>query len=514
MSDFSPTTGSLSYSALLLPAKVKDTFGVGLGKSRDTAYGFQYVSEQQTGAQAAYGSYSVYMGDNIAMFGNPEQNYVEIYSNPSGLINPTFNKTHYLSGTGNILASKAQLGESLTSNGRYLAVGAPGYFDQRISGGRVYIFGVDNTYGIGVSGLNSWGLSMTLTGAYESGAEFGKSLDILTNFPSDTLGVGAPKENLEHGAAYIFNLQGVLQKKLDPPINQSGQYGRNIKMVNSELLFDQIGVAEYTSQKTGEVHIYQSTRYSATNPNEWGLLQTLRSPESESGDFFGSSMGSSLDYFIIGSPREDNGKGRVYVYDYDETSNLWNHYQTIQPTDLKNDNKFGKTLSFDGVNLTVGSNFNSGCVHLYQTLGKYFTGVSLVSGASPIPSGAFGGDEMGSHGVSVNLNNLLVGSASGTSFYFYYTGGAQTAPAYECLSISGISGKIIDNDGNYVFGYNSGEKIEISGNVFPEYHNYYINNVLVNTNCSRYPGLGYTGAIDSITLSSDKFISYVLRVNG
>ena len=116
--------------------------------------------------------------------------------------------------------------------------------------------------------------------------------------------------------------------------------------------------------------------------------------------------------------------------------------------------------------------------------------------------------------MAVDWNKMIVGAAEDSSFYFYYTGSGQISSQYDCLSISGISGKIIDNDGNYVFSYNSGEKINISGNVFENYHNYYINDVLANTNCSRYPGLGSTGAISSITLEGTGNLSnWIVRVN-
>ena len=491
MGNFTPTTGHLSYSALLLPKTTTGSFSLGMEKTRQVGAGFKYIQLQQTGSSVgfgqSYGAYSVEIINENSFFANPEENYVAIYGNLSGNDSPHFTLSNYISGTGSILSSKARFGDAIAVNSNFLIVGAPYYADNSISGGQVYIFQRANTYGLGVSGENNWGLYKGLTGT-QSGNDtstiasgLGTSVDILTTTPADRIAVGAPLENASHGAVYIFSTEGGLQNKLTPPVAQSGHYGQNVKLINSMELFDNLGVGEYTATKTGEVHIYQSTKNSATSLNTgfnaWGLLQTLTSPNAESGDFFGCSLGSNNEYFIIGSPCESSGRGCVYIYNYSEDYNLWKPYQSLQPTNLANDNKFGKSLAFDGTTLAIGSNFNSGCVHIYQEPSEQegFEQISLVSGLSPIPSGAFGGNETGAHGIAIDDNKMVVGTSQGSDFYFYYTGSGLESPFYECFSISGISGKIIDNDGNYVFGYNISEKIKISGNVFPDYHNYHIN---------------------------------------
>lgn len=71
------------------------------------------------------------------------------------------------------------------------------------------------------------------------------------------------------------------------------------------------------------------------------------------------------------------------------------------------------------------------------------------------------------------------------SFSFGFTSGESVV-----LSFSGINGKLYDNDGNFVFSYIPGQRntFEIYGNVFNEYHNYSINRVPVNLNCSKVAG--------------------------
>lgn len=516
MSDFSTITGDLSYSITLKPKDALGSFGFGLSREAESDLGFENSILRQTGSRTGYGANSVGMADGIVFLANPKQNTVNIYTNVSGISTPVLEETHYITGTGNILPSQAQFGYSIANTESYLVVGAPFYYDNQTSGGKAYIFTRTNTYGEGFSGFNSWGLSSAITGKKIPKSEFGKSVDALSTPSTTLIAVGAPWQNQGDGAAYIFYAGGEFQTTLSPPTAQSGHYGENVKLIRSEELFDELGVAEYSDTTTGEVHIYQSTKDSATIPYRWGVNQTLTSPGGTSGDFFGSSIASDDANLIVASPREDNNKGRVYAYKFNESSNLWYIDQTIQPTYILEDQKFGKSIGFNGTTLGIGSNFNSGCVHLYEpnSAGK-FQEIKLLSGDPPIPSGAFGGNETGAKGIVLHNDLLTVGTSEWTTFYLYETGSGALSPAYECFSISGISGKIIDTDNNYVFGYRSGEKITISGNVFSTYHNYYIDDVLVNSNCSRYEGLGNTGAINSFTLAGTGDLNlWTIRVNG
>ena len=64
------------------------------------------------------------------------------------------------------------------------------------------------------------------------------------------------------------------------------------------------------------------------------------------------------------------------------------------------------------------------------------------------------------------------------------------------LALSGQSGKLYDNEKNYIFSYDSETELKIDGNIFPDYHNYSIYNVPINLDCARR-----TGKIDSVFAS-------------
>lgn len=61
--------------------------------------------------------------------------------------------------------------------------------------------------------------------------------------------------------------------------------------------------------------------------------------------------------------------------------------------------------------------------------------------------------------------------------------------------------KLYDNDLNFVHHF-SGEEFEIYGNVFHDYHNYSIDRVPVNLNCSKVNQLNSANYIDGIYYSS------------
>jgi len=74
----------------------------------------------------------------------------------------------------------------------------------------------------------------------------------------------------------------------------------------------------------------------------------------------------------------------------------------------------------------------------------------------------------------------------------------------EVLRFSSKNGKVYDNEGNFIYSFNLAidEPFEIYGNVFADYHNYSINRIPFNFNCSRETGL----IIDSFFYNQEDFI--------
>lgn len=72
---------------------------------------------------------------------------------------------------------------------------------------------------------------------------------------------------------------------------------------------------------------------------------------------------------------------------------------------------------------------------------------------------------------------------------------------------SGVSGKLFDNDDNYIHSYYAGNPLVISGNAFTGKHNIFVNGVAKNLNCSRQ-----SGAISGVLITTDNFSSIELII--
>ena len=56
------------------------------------------------------------------------------------------------------------------------------------------------------------------------------------------------------------------------------------------------------------------------------------------------------------------------------------------------------------------------------------------------------------------------------------------------VSLSGESGKLFDQDANFIHSYISSAPVSVSGNVFPTYQNIFVNQIPKNLDCSRKTG--------------------------
>jgi len=125
-------------------------------------------------------------------------------------------------------------------------------------------------------------------------------------------------------------------------------------------------------------------------------------------------------------------------------------------------------------------------------------------------------DKAGYIGYSLIVSPTL--EAPGQKFYFAFgnSGVDPAAPGLgtvnemtgmHFLALSGESGKLYDNEGNYMYGYGNQSELKIDGNIFPEYHNYSIFTAPVNLDCSRR-----TGEINSVFVEGVKQNNFSLEL--
>lgn len=201
---------------------------------------------------------------------------------------------------------------ALSANGRYLAVGAPGYSGSNGNIGSVYVFARQGT---------SWQQQALLqSGAPQQGDRFGISLAL--SGEGDTLAVGAPGEGNPLSGA--------------PPLPAGGT-----------------------------VHVFTRTG------EHWGLQQAVNALHADQGDRFGERVALSADGndLAVGAPNEagdantingpdnDNLRGSGAAYVFARAGGAWTQQAYVKASHPDAFDNFGRTiaLSADGQTLAVGA---------------------------------------------------------------------------------------------------------------------------------------------------------------
>ena len=486
MSSFSSQTGNMAYYVSIIPATTTGSFDFGFERgasSIDSLSGVK-LNEVITGETSL--SYSLSATYQYVAVGNPESGRVGIYKQSEQP--ETWVKREIVTGA-TYSGTSVRFGERVAIDDERLLVGAPNAMIEDVSGrGAILVFDDWNSGQIGGATGSTWGQTAIVTGRSISGSAFGSSVDLTSAF---FLPVGAPLQDNNSGAVYLFDADTLnpITELVVPDEITTNQFGGNVKILEAAGV-GAVGVGAY-NECSGSIYIYQQTAGVG-----WGKIQTIRAPVPASGDLFGATMDTDGSTLVVGSPHYNisDKSGATYIYDYSSSLNQWELTQQLAPDNLQANDKFGKNVSIEGNYILAASNSQSGSVYIFEKRGAW-NQINQVSGSGVLTSGSFGGDGTGARNLTMSEGNFLVGTSNDDKFYYFITG-EVTGGASSRISFTGISGKFFDNDGNFVSSYLSGEQLSVSGNIFSGYHNYFINTVLTNSNCSRV-----TGDIDSFYIS-------------
>jgi hypothetical protein len=195
--------------------------------------------------------------------------------------------------------------------GEMIVVGAQG----EGSGGAAYIF--NRLQG----GVDNWGLVKTLSAAVTSGACFGHAVDVW----GDVIAVSAYLDDSgasNRGKGFVFHrMQGGadnwgLVSHISPDVSHSDAYFGQSLAVWGDVIVVGANGAIGPAQDAGAAYVFQRH---AGGVDGWGLLQTLRADDAETGDGFGVSVAISGDVIVSGAHTEDEGgadAGAAYIYQY------------------------------------------------------------------------------------------------------------------------------------------------------------------------------------------------------
>jgi hypothetical protein len=366
---------------------------------------------------------------------------------------------------------------SVGISGNYAIVGAPQEDDAGGSGsGKVYIFNVttgallhtlDNPNAYGTSQGDQFGAALRISGNYAI---------VGVRFEDD-----AGDNATESGKVYIFNVTtGALLHTLNNPNTYGTRYDDffggavaidgNLAIVGTSQEDDAGGIG------SGKAYIFDVTTglrvHTLHNPNAYGTSAY---------DEFGTAVGISGNYAIVGAPQEDNAgsgndsgteSGKAYIFNVTDGSlvhtlnnpNRSGLYNNHIPTGYSEYDYFGTTVGISGnyaiVSATIesGQNANdqSGKVYIFDVT----TGALLHALNNPNAFGTHDGDRFGG-AVAISGNYIIVGVYNEDD-----AGGTESGKAYIFDVTTGALVHTLNNPNPYGTSANDyfGITVGISGN--------------------------------------------------
>lgn len=242
-----------------------------------------------------------------------------------------------------------------------------------------------------------------LVGDREQRAEFGTS----TTINSQYLAVGASRENIAAGAAYVFKKTEAgwdfHQKFISPDVAEMAEFGGAMKMGDNFLAIASGRADIGDALRAGAIYLYDLTDGSfvfnsklvasdysddsllGANPtcidisgntlvagapgtndwagavyvfqkiNEnWTEVQKVTAPELLEYSNFGIGVSVSGNTLIVGASGENNGKGAVYVYEKN-ANGFWEFQQKLESSTPQTNSYFGNSLHIHENQFVVGA---------------------------------------------------------------------------------------------------------------------------------------------------------------
>lgn len=254
--------------------------------------------------------------------------------------------------------------------------------------------------------IDPWAQESIIKPADVAGSDqFGYSISM----SGDKLAVGARYDDdsgSNAGAVYTFQWNGsawveVIKLK---PAGTSDEFGWSVSMSGDKLAVgaykdDPKGFnsgAVYTFQWNGTTWVQGSTLI----PNDLGLS-----------DNFGYSVSMSGDHLAVGSRNDDDivsNAGAVYTFKWDGSA--WVQGDKLTPSETKNGDNFGESVSISGDKLAVGARYdddiasNTGAVYTFK-----WNGTNWIQGDLLTPNELVQADQFG-YSVSMSGDHLVVGA--------------------------------------------------------------------------------------------------------
>ncbi len=239
-----------------------------------------------------------------------------------------------------------RLGWSVAVTSNKVIAGAPYYTGGHTNQGRVIVYTKN-----GIWAQDDFVLA---NDGDTTGDRFGSSVDIYDAL----IIVGAPYHDgtyTDEGKIYIFEESGVTWNKQGVPeftnLTQDNHFGHAVSIYGDHGFGGAPGGNAFTG-----IYVNQGGSWS-------------KSQLAAMGDSFGSGVGVSQDYAVIGAEAEDSNKGVAYIYAWEDST--WSLYQDpLRAGDGQADDYFGCAVAINGDYLVVGAKdhgaSDEGAVYIYH----------------------------------------------------------------------------------------------------------------------------------------------------
>lgn len=335
------------------------------------------ISDEQSGER--FGT-SVAVAGDLIVVGSPgfggNQGRVRYFEYDSG--SEDWDYESELTLDSGSLVSGSNFGESVSTSGEYIIVGAPGDIN---TVGRVYVFELDG---------NDWEeqTDTILTG--RAGNMFGKTVAFNMVSVRPEFLVSAPEENSQAGESSVYQLENndwipfQLASSLEgDALGANDGFGSAIAIEGNRLLIGAPGddssannangsiAADDDETDSGAVYVFEREN----ETDDWEFVQFLKASR-DSGLGFGSSVALSASMVVVGAPFEDgdsnevspiseaddspsgeNDSGAVFVFEVNGSgdSASWSTEVYGKADNVDSGDEFGSAVAFYGEYLFVAA---------------------------------------------------------------------------------------------------------------------------------------------------------------
>jgi cyclophilin family peptidyl-prolyl cis-trans isomerase len=239
--------------------------------------------------------------------------------------------------------------------------------------------------------------------------------------------IGAPKDDSQKGAAYIFeynNGNWTQQAKLTASDGATGDYfGGSVSISANHAIIGAPGDDNYR----GSAYIFEY------NDGNWTQQAKLTASDNHVDDWFGQSVSISGDCAIVGAWRNDTTKtnaGAAYIfYRHQGGTNHWGQQARLNPADAAVNDNFGYSVSINGEYVIIGaigddphSSFPdyTGSAYIFRHNGTSWAQQAKLTAADGAPSDKFGRSVSidGYYAIVGAYKNDDNGSDSGSAYVF------------------------------------------------------------------------------------------------